>query len=180
LLFATINIISAKRDERKIFSLRLADNYVKEFVFVCMNLSNFVERLSELMGYENLTSTELGKRLGCGNATISHYLSGRYLPTVEMTVKLADYFKCSTDYLLGLTEENYESDFKPCPPFGTRLLEVCNYYEITRAELRRRTGISESVMRYWVRGKTNPTIVNVVRIAEKLNCSVDFVLGRET
>lgn len=144
-----------------------------------MNLSNFAERLSELIFEVGITAADLSSKLGLANATVSHYLTGRYLPTVDITVKLANYFKCTTDYLLGIDEENYARDFNECPPFGERLLAVCNYYEISRYKLRQLTGISETVMRYWVNGKTKPSIVNVVKIADALHCSVDFVLGRE-
>jgi len=144
------------------------------------NLSNFVERLSELIFDTETNATNLSLELGFANATISHYLTGRYLPAVENVVKLADYFNCTTDYLLGITDENHVCKFKLCPPFGERLLYVCEYYHVSRYQLRKMTGISETVMRYWVKGKTNPSIENVVKIAKTLNCSVDFVLGRES
>ncbi|MDE6058890.1 MAG: helix-turn-helix domain-containing protein [Clostridia bacterium] len=144
-----------------------------------MNLSKFGERLSELIFDEGITPTELSKKLGSGNSNISHYIIGRFYPSLQMTLRLADYFQCTTDFLLGIESENYAKRFKPCPPFGTRLLELCKENNITRAELRRRTNIPESVMRYWVRGKTQPSIVNVVKIAEALDRSVDYILGRE-
>jgi len=144
-----------------------------------MNLSNFAERIKELIFEADLTVTKLSEILDCGNATISHYATGRYFPTVEMTVKLADFFNCSTDFLLGLVNENYKTNFKPCPPFSEQLLNLCSHFNITRYKLHKLTGISESVIRYWAQGKTTPTIYNVEKIASKLNCTVDFVLGRE-
>ncbi len=144
-----------------------------------MNISNFVERLSELIFDDGTNATDLSKELGFANATISHYLTGRYLPTVEYAVRLADYFHCTTDYLLGIADENHALKFKTCPPFGERLLAVCDFYHVSRYKLQKMTGISETVMRYWVQGKTNPSIVNVVKIAEAFHCTVDFVLGRE-
>jgi len=142
-------------------------------------LQNFAERLSELIFDAGTTATELSGKLGFANATVSHYLTGRYLPTVENAVKLADYFNCTTDYLLGVTDENHAHEFKACPPFGKQLLAICEQFHISRYRLRKMTDISETVMRYWVSGKTNPSLENVTKIAEALNCSVDFVLGRE-
>lgn len=144
-----------------------------------MDLSKFAERLSELIFDAGTTPTELSEKLGCGNATISHYVTGRFLPTLEMTVRLADFFQCTTDYLLGIDNENRAHTFKPRPPFGQRFVEVCKSYNISRYRLQKLTEISESTMRYWVKGKTEPSIANVVKIADKLKCSVDFVLGRE-
>ncbi len=144
-----------------------------------MNLSNFPERLSELIFYTGKSATNLSVELGYGNATLNHYLNERYLPTVEIAVRLADYFNCSVDYLLGIADENRAQEFKSCPPFKEQLLTICKTYNISRYKLHIMTSIPESVMRYWVKGKTKPSLVNIVKIAEALNCSIDFVLGRE-
>lgn len=144
-----------------------------------MELLNFAERLSELIFDAGTNVTNLSIELGFANATINHYVTGRYFPTVKNVVRLADYFHCTCDYLLGIADENHAREFHTCPPFGERLLVLCAYYNISRYALRKMTGISETVMRYWVRGKTSPSIDNVVKIAEALHCTVYFVLGRE-
>lgn len=145
-----------------------------------MILSNFGERLSELIFDAGLTPAQLNRELNCGSATIHHYISGRHVPSVEMAVRLADYFGCSVDYLLGITEENTTRTFQSCPPFGERLVFLCKYYQVSRYHLQKVTNISESVMRYWINGKTTPSLVNVLKLADAFHCSVDFVLGRES
>lgn len=144
-----------------------------------MNLSNFAERLKDLISEAETNPTKLSAELNLANATVSHYTTGRYLPTVEITIRLADYFHVTCDYLLGIDEENRAHEFNVCPPFGERLIAVCKQCKISRYKLRQATGISETAMRYWLSGKTNPTIENVVKIAKALGCTVDFVLGRE-
>lgn len=144
-----------------------------------MALENFPEILKELI-VENLANlSEVSEELECGESTLSRYTTGKALPTLEMTVRLADYFSVTCDYLLGLDAENIADEFKPCPPFGERFEEVLKYFHVSRYGLRRMTGIAESVMRYWVQGKTVPAITNAVKIAEALGCTVDFLLGRE-
>ncbi|MDE6667214.1 MAG: helix-turn-helix domain-containing protein [Clostridia bacterium] len=144
-----------------------------------MGLENFPEILKELI-VENLANlTEVSEELECGESTLSRYTSGKALPTLEMTVRLADYFSVTTDYLLGLDEDNVADKFKACPPFSKRFPEVLKYFHTSRYKLQQMTGIAESVMRYWVQGKTTPTIANVVKIAQALGCTVDFLLGRE-
>ena len=144
-----------------------------------MALENFPDILKELI-VENLANlSEVSEELECGESTLSRYTTGRALPTLEMTVRLADYFSVTCDYLLGLDEENKAYKFKPCPPFSKRFTEVLKYFHVSRYRLIQMTGIAESVMRYWVQGKTAPTITNVVKIAEALGCTVDFLLGRE-
>lgn len=142
-------------------------------------MSNFVERLEELISIKEKNAKTLGEDIGCGNATISHYLNDKHLPTVEMAVKLADYFNCTVDFLLGLKEFNEAQSFKPCPPFSERLPAICKECNISRYKISKLTGIAESGLRYWSQGKTKPSIPNIIKIAEALDVSVDFVLGRE-
>lgn len=142
-------------------------------------MSDFAERLSELVLYSDFTVSQLNQILHCGNSTLNHYLTGRHKPTVDMLVRVADYFNCTTDFLLGLEENSVAQSFNACPPFNERLNILCKEFSVSRYELQKRTKISESVMRYWARGKTKPSVDNLIKIANALECSVDFVLGRE-
>ena len=67
-----------------------------------MNLSIFSERLSYLIFEAGINGQQLSIELGCGDSTIYRYLGEVYVPTLEMLVKIANYFNCTTDYLLGL------------------------------------------------------------------------------
>ncbi len=145
-----------------------------------LNLSIFAERLDSLLFDAKLNPPAFAKILGCGRATINRYLSGTKMPTVEMTVRMADYFQVSTDFLLGLEEENHAKFFCPYIPFRERLPQLCKKFNITKYQLQKKTKIPESAIYNWQAGRTNPTIESVVRIAEALQCTVDCVLGRET
>lgn len=143
-----------------------------------MIAQNFRERLNELMFDNNFSKQQLADKIGCGSSTVYHYLSGSKMPAVDILIKLADCFNCSVDYLIGLESEYYSQTFLPCPPFCERIPYLCEKYEISRYALQKKTGLSESVLYYWVKGKSQPTIENIIKIAKALNCSVDFVLGR--
>lgn len=62
------------------------------------------QRLLELRKARNLTQQRLAIELGIDQTSISSYECGKYLPTVEVLIKLAEYFGVSTDYLLGLSD----------------------------------------------------------------------------
>jgi len=141
-------------------------------------LTNFAERLNELMIENDIKSPELATKLGIHRSTISRYLSGNKIPSVKNVISLANYFNCSTDYLLSLTDENKVKTFKPCPPFNEQLKFLLDYYKITKYQLQKWTQIAESSIYYWQRKKSNPDIDSIIRIAKCLECSVDFVLGR--
>lgn len=138
----------------------------------------FAQKLTELIWNNLTTITEAGREIGCGEPALSRYASGKALPSVDTAVRIADYFGVTVDYLFGLEESFTATRFKTCPPFASRLEEVLSQYKISRYRLEKMTGISDSVMRYWVRGKTAPSLESVVKIAQALDCSVDYLLGR--
>lgn len=131
-----------------------------------MGRQDFSLRFSELIA-DNLTSiSQVGAESGCSEPNLSRYACGKTLPSLDVAVRLADYFNVTTDYLLGLDDGSLAESFAPCPPFNERFLEVLSELNVSRYRLQKLTGISESVMRYWVEGKTVPTVKNVIRVAQ--------------
>ncbi|MDE7305931.1 MAG: helix-turn-helix domain-containing protein, partial [Clostridia bacterium] len=128
------------------------------------NLPDFAERLTELIFESGKNIKQISEELGCGNSTVYHYTTGRYLPNLDMTVKLADYFHCTTDYLLGVAAESKSDDFKACAPFGEAFTKALKEKGVSRYSLKIKTDVAESVMRYWAQGKTTPSVINLVKI----------------
>ena len=52
-----------------------------------------------------LEQVDLAKQLSLSNRTISKYELGQAKPSYEILSKLADIFNCSTDYLIGRTND---------------------------------------------------------------------------
>ncbi|MDD2401970.1 MAG: helix-turn-helix transcriptional regulator [Clostridia bacterium] len=61
----------------------------------------FGDRLKDLRTEKGLTQTELANIIGLKKTTISNYETGFSFPDYKTLIKLADFFKVSTDYLLG-------------------------------------------------------------------------------
>lgn len=69
-----------------------------------MENKNFkMNNLKEIREKKNITQIKLSTEIGVSQEVISHYEIGQSKPNVENLIKLADYFHCSTDYLLGRT-----------------------------------------------------------------------------
>jgi len=143
-----------------------------------MNLSNFAERLSELLFEHKLSVPDFAKKLGCGRTTINRYLSGARAPSTELAVKMADYFSCTTDFLLGLEDENYSHHFLPCPPFSKRFPFLCEHFQVSKYRIHADTNIPSSLLGYWQNGLRKPNMEHIVQLAEYFSCPVDFILGR--
>ncbi len=67
--------------------------------------SNFSERLRELRLKQGLTMEQLGNLVDSTRGTISNFENGNKKPSLDMLIKLADYFNVSIDYLVGRTND---------------------------------------------------------------------------
>ncbi len=63
---------------------------------------NRLKLLRETKGWKQ---EELGKRLNVQSATISKYETGRIPLTADTLQKLSEIFRCTTDYILGISDD---------------------------------------------------------------------------
>ena len=61
--------------------------------------------------------------------------------------------------------------------FAERLKELRKQAHLTQVELAKRLGIGQSSYADWERGKKKPTQENLVKIAQILNVSIDYLVG---
>ena len=66
---------------------------------------SFSERLKELRTSNGLTMEQLGKEIESTRGTIGNFENGNKKPSLDMLIKLADYFNVSIDYLVGRTDD---------------------------------------------------------------------------
>lgn len=142
-------------------------------------LSKLSDTLKELLTIREITEQSLAEETGIPLSCISLYVRGLQAPYIDALVKLADYFNCSVDYLLGRTDKYTEKFFKACPPFKQRFNELLEENKCTTYKSFQKSDISKSSFYEWKRGKSLPTLENLIKLANFFDCSVDFVLGRE-
>lgn len=63
-------------------------------------------RLKDLREDNDLTQEELSKKLNITRSALGNYELGIREPSVELLIKIADYFNISLDYLLCRTNDN--------------------------------------------------------------------------
>lgn len=68
-------------------------------------MTKLAERLRLLRRKFQYTQGQLGQLIGVSNTTISNYEQGNCLPEVSLLIRLAELLQVSTDYLLGLTDD---------------------------------------------------------------------------
>jgi len=68
-------------------------------------VSKFGDRLKELRENKNLMSKDFAKIMNVEPATVTNWEKGNRFPKEEILIKIADYFNCSIDFLLGRTDD---------------------------------------------------------------------------
>lgn len=143
-------------------------------------MSKLSEQLSELMNEDGLTQKTLAEKLNTSRPKLSMYLNDKTLPTFKIFVKLIEFFNCSADFLIGKKDyPERERNYLPVQPFGTRLKSILKERGISQYSFKNSTEISWSILHGWFTGKSQPSIDNIKKVADNLECSVDYLLGRE-
>ena len=88
---------------------------------------NIGKRIRYLRILNNLTSKELSKALNISESSISLYENGKRKPTIDIIVKIADYFKVSTDFLLCVAESSHMETFQSETDFSNVLESVITF-----------------------------------------------------
>lgn len=106
-------------------------------------------------------------------------ICGEGQPDLKLLVKIADYFSCSADYLLGRVTEYGKVAYRECPPFSQRLAFLLQYFGVKKYRLCKEVPVTHSVIYAWQSGQSLPTLDYAVKLADYFHCRVDFILGRE-
>lgn len=72
-----------------------------------ITLERISERLTDTIKNSGFTQTEIAKRLGVSQQTVSHYVKGNKLPALDTFANLCIILDVTADYLLGLENFDY-------------------------------------------------------------------------
>lgn len=65
------------------------------------------ENIKQLRLARNLSQVDLAKALGVTKQSISNWENNNIQPSIDMLIRLAQFFSVSTDYMLGLNYRRY-------------------------------------------------------------------------
>ncbi len=69
-------------------------------------MASFCDIFSELRKDRHLSQAEMARLMSVSPATVSNYETGRFFPSLDTVIWLAEYFGVTTDYLLGRTSDS--------------------------------------------------------------------------
>ena len=141
-------------------------------------LSKFAENLSALMEEKKLNAPALGKILNMDRSNITRYLRGERLPNYPLFVSIVEYFNVSADVLLGRLDFFEVKTFRPVQPFGDTLRKVLTETKVSQYRLQKDLHFSSATTYTWLTNQRIPSIEHVDKLADYLDVTVDYLLGR--
>ena len=141
-------------------------------------LSKFAENLLTLMQEQNVNAPALAKILHTHRTSITRYLCGQRLPNYNGFVRMLTHFNVSADLLLGRIDYCDTKEFQPVQPFGEILQKVLKETNTSQYRLQKDLHFSSSTTHVWLTNKSLPSIEHLDQLADYLDLSVDYLLGR--
>ena len=102
-----------------------------------MNDEKVIKQLTNLKVLrksKKITQLKLSMDLGVSQELISRYENGSSFPQPQMLITLANYFNCSVDYLLGLTDVATPTKYLVAKNTSINEAEVLNKYNMLSSE----------------------------------------------
>lgn len=137
----------------------------------------FVEVLKDLMLESGIDIKQLAKQTDIRLGSLYFYFKNDTIPDVNCAIKLSEYFNCSINYLLGLSENKTSKIKFTNKPFIENYIFLLERYNTNNYKVCNSININRNSIYNWKKGKT-PKMVNLVEIAKYFNTSIDFLLGR--
>ena len=79
-----------------------------------MNKKNILNRIKKIISDNNLSNSEFAEKIGIPKSSVSHLLSERNNPSLDVIIKISEIFEdISTDYLIFGYENNKEIPSEP-------------------------------------------------------------------
>ena len=146
-----------------------------------VNIMLDFKRLKDLREDHDLTQSEMAEILGVKRSTYSLWELGiNIIPLSKLSV-FADYFKCSLDYVLGLSNQkrSYELiegiDFKIV---GSNLKKIRLSNKLSQENIASLLNISQACITKYEKGLIEISITNIYEFAKYFKISINDLCGK--
>ncbi|MDE6604727.1 MAG: helix-turn-helix domain-containing protein [Clostridia bacterium] len=144
--------------------------------------AKFTSNIKKLRKEFNISQLQLSLEIGYGKSIISYWETSFRIPCADAIIILSRYFQVSTDYVLNLTDDNtmlhriddFEVDMST---FNLRLKELRKQKNLSQDQLALKTGLTQTSINHWEKGKCIPTADAIVALARYFGVTTDYLLG---
>lgn len=141
-------------------------------------MSNFGERLKEMLFENKRTAKELSAAINVTESTVYSWMRGDTQISLLNLIAIADYFQCLIEFLIGRTEDDSKIIPKPCPDFALQVRKVMKEKGFSTYTLRQTTKFDGSYFYKWDRGE-KPSLPLLIELSNLFDCTIDYLIGRE-
>ena len=166
--------------------VRRESKYRVSSIVILSNSRVFTNRLKDLMQTEKISKRALSSRTGLERKSILNWLNGKFYPRYDALLKLSNFFCVSADYLLGRIDDNskmvntYElSSEKIHRSFINKLDEYIKKEKLSKYMIAKKLNVGQSTLSRWFESDSMPETAILIRIADLMEESVDYLMGRE-
>lgn len=136
------------------------------------------ESIRELLSLRNIDNKTFAEAVGVSLSTVSRWENNAKYMRLSTIVKIAEYFHCSIEFLVGRTDKILDFQPKECPPLYPHLRELMKKKGIARNQINKATRIKSSHFVDWKNG-ADPHVLSLIELADYLNVTLDNLAGRE-
>lgn len=141
-------------------------------------MEKFSEILKDFVLESGKSLRQIEKESGVASSQISRYLKNT-IPSLEIAIKLSQYFNCTLDYLFGLSDMQGQASTEQfnLTGFINKYEKLLDDNNITHWAFSKKYNLSESCLRHWKNGEY-PSISSLILISVNLNITlVELVFG---
>lgn len=139
-------------------------------------MNEFQERLQDLLVENELSRLQLSKKIGISFETLNGYFNKGFYPELSVAIKIADYFDCSLQYLMGLTED-YQTSDKNNLSFIDTIKKLLSENNLSIEKFMKALNMSEANYYRWKNKNNNPAMQSLIAIAKFFDVSIDYLVG---
>lgn len=135
-------------------------------------------RLNELLFDNELEIKELSSKVGIKLRVLYRYMNNERIPCLKNCIKLSEFFKCSIDYLLGLSNEDNYTDVCSNRTFVEIYEELLRDNKTNNHNVSLSLGIGRNQYYNWKKG-ISPKIETLITLSKHFHVSIDYLIGKE-
>ena len=142
----------------------------------------FGDRLHALRKEQKLILEKFAEPLGVTKQAVGRWEKGERQPSLALLSKIAESYKISTDYLLGLLDRREQMQQGEGQMFSPELLSeriklLRKQQGLTLEQFGVEIGVTKQTTSRWETGLRQPSLEMLARIAEFYGVSTDYLLG---
>lgn len=145
-------------------------------------MQKFTDVFNELVLISGINKHQLSKQTGLSSSQVSEFCNGKREPSINNLITIANFFNCTVDYVLGISEENRNANLKTVTSFDFDLfitrLNVAKKNK-TINEIAKSTGLPNSIIYDWMNKKHQPSVASLIKLSQVLSVSLDYLIGRK-